>query len=192
MPPLTYSLSSTAAALRQLAAARHVGKVVVTESQLASTIGSAPGGSSGHGKGAPISSGMWILSGGLGALGALSARWLVGSGARHIALLGRSGLAEPGPSKAAAPSAPSHIITAATAGGQWAAAVAIYKCDAASTADASGVLAHAAQDAMCVAGVLHAGGVLCDATLAKQTLSGAHCLSAPQAGQPPFATPQSV
>ena len=33
----------------------------------------------------------WVVTGGLGALGALTADWLVGQGQRHLVLLGRSG-----------------------------------------------------------------------------------------------------
>lgn len=35
--------------------------------------------------------GRWVVTGGLGSLGLLTARWLAGQGRRHITLLGRSG-----------------------------------------------------------------------------------------------------
>ena len=61
---LRYPLSSSADGLRQLAAAQHIGKVVVA---------------------APVPAprklaGRWLVLGGLGALGLLSARWLASQG----------------------------------------------------------------------------------------------------------------
>lgn len=172
LPPLTYSLGSAAGALRQLSAARHVGKIVVADS----SSGSRPRGSSG----------LWVISGGLGALGALSARWLAGSGLRNLLLLGRSGLAE-SLTGAASGTAPSPVDTAgtlfdATAGGRWAAAVTLSKCDAASQTDVAAVVCGvAAARGMPMAGILHAGGLLRDATLQNQSLAGLRAVFAPKA-----------
>lgn len=64
LPHLRYPMSSAADGLRQLAAAQHIGKVVVT----------APAS-------APLKlGGRWLVLGGLGALGLLSARWLASQG----------------------------------------------------------------------------------------------------------------
>ena len=68
LPLLCYSFSSAADGLRQLAAAQHIGKVVVA----------AP---------APAPRkllGRWLVLGGLGALGLLSARWLASQGGYPI------------------------------------------------------------------------------------------------------------
>ena len=77
LPHLAYSFEDSAAAFRQFARAQHVGKIVVRVPPPAET--------------AQSSGGSWVVSGGLGALGALTAAWLAGHGQRHLLLLGRSG-----------------------------------------------------------------------------------------------------
>jgi hypothetical protein len=192
LPPLAYPLGSAPAALRQLAAARHVGKVVAGG---ASSDGAPSGGG-----------GRWLISGGTGALGALAARQLAGAGARHLALLSRSGLLPPSTlsniSRTAEHSGdPAALLAAATAGGVWAAAVTLAKCDAAAAADAAALLEalfagrsqqqsnHAQQQQQqrwqpaCppLAGVLHAGGTLRDGLLQRQNLAGLRAVLAPKA-----------
>lgn len=177
LPPLTYSLGSAASALRQLAAARHVGKIVAAD------FGSSCTGSSSSG----AANGRWVISGGTGALGALAAQWLAAAGARHIMLLGRTGAAGTAPAAAGPGSEadPATILAAATSAGSWAAAVTLVKCDAAAAADAAAILDPAAgqgqQLRLPLAGVLHAGGVLQDATLQNQTLAGLRAVFAPKA-----------
>ena len=78
---LTYGLANLATALRTLAHARNSGKVVMEVA--------APEPSPNPGTNAPA--GAWAVAGGLGALGGLAGGWLCGLGARHVALLGRSG-----------------------------------------------------------------------------------------------------
>ena len=69
LPAVVFPLQEAADALRQLSTAKHIGKVVArVRSQLP-----AP-------EGAPT--GSWIISGGLGALGSLSVKWLASQGAR--------------------------------------------------------------------------------------------------------------
>lgn len=77
LPHLDYAFADTVAALRQFARAQHVGKVVVRLPE--------PGGNAQH------CSASWLVSGGLGALGALTSGWMAGQGHRHLVLLGRSG-----------------------------------------------------------------------------------------------------
>lgn len=170
LPPLAYPLGSAASALRQLAAARHVGKVVVADS---SDSGSR-------------SDGRWTISGGTGALGALTARWLAAGGAKHIILLGRTGVKESpaAPAAAAGSTHPASVLAAATSTGSWASAVTLLKCDAAAAADAAAVLdaaAGSARERLPLAGVLHAGGLLRDATLQNQTLPSLRAVLAPKA-----------
>ena len=62
-----FLLQEAADALRQLSAAKHIGKVVVRVSCQLPAPEEAPTGS-------------WIVSGGLGALGFLSAQWLASQG----------------------------------------------------------------------------------------------------------------
>lgn len=167
LPPLAYSLGSAAAALRQLSAARHVGKVVAADRSARTS--------------AAADAGRWVISGGTGALGAAAARWLAAAGAKHIALLGRTGLAATAATASA--SDPAAVLAAATTAGSWAAAVTLHKCDAAAAADLEPVLqtTGSGQPRQPLAGVLHAGGVLADATLANQTLGGLRSVFAPKA-----------
>ena len=164
LPPLSYGLGAAPAALRQLAAARHVGKVVVA------------GGCGPRTRGA----GRWVISGGTGALGVLAARSLAATGAKHVTLLGRTGLAD-----TSGTSGPAQLLAAATSAGGWATAVTLAKGDATAAADAGDVLSgdirvSAQLAGLPVAGVLHAGGVLRDATLPNQSLAGGPCVPARQ------------
>lgn len=76
---LVYNFSAITTALRQFSHARHVGKIVVRVPPAAAVTGAAR------------TSEAWAVTGGLGALGAIAAEWLVGQGVKHIHLLGRTG-----------------------------------------------------------------------------------------------------
>ncbi len=78
---LVYSFSDIAPALRQFSRALHIGKVVAHMP--------CPGGRAGNEE--DTSAGSWVVTGGLGSLGLLTAQWLSGHGHAHIILLGRSG-----------------------------------------------------------------------------------------------------
>ena len=81
----SHALLHSAAALRQMSQARHVGKVVVTS-------GGCSGGSCSGGGCSGGFQGAVLVTGGLGALGTLVASWLSGqAGVAHIILAGRSG-----------------------------------------------------------------------------------------------------
>ena len=69
LPAVVFPLQEAADALRQLSAAKHIGKVVVRVPRQLPTPEQAPTGS-------------WIISGGLGALGSLSVQWLASQGAQ--------------------------------------------------------------------------------------------------------------
>ena len=79
---MTWRLSEAPAALRQLAAAKHIGKVVV---QVAGQQGLAAD------RARKALSGRWMVTGGLGGLGSLAGQWLAGRGACELVLLGRTG-----------------------------------------------------------------------------------------------------
>jgi hypothetical protein len=81
LPTLLYSFSDAMSALRQFTRAQHVGKILT---RIPHTVG----------KGASeedSSAGSWVISGGLGSLGMLTAEWLAVQGQLHIMLLGRIG-----------------------------------------------------------------------------------------------------
>ena len=120
------------------------------------------------------SAGELLITGGLGALGILTALWVAlssgssansnaaasstaaGGGARHIQLLSRSG--RPG-GDALQPGAPLHALLSGTAGGHTGVgtAVTMRHCDAASAEEAVAALQGGSAAASTV---LHAAGVL--------------------------------
>jgi len=132
LPALMHSLADASAAMRQLSAARHVGKVVARatpELRVPSTVS-------------------WVITGGTGALGAASAHHLCSLGAKSCVLLGRTGTM-----KDLGLMCTSAMITLAMADA--------WLCD--------NVFGSApARD---LVGFLHAGGVVMDATLRRQTAS---------------------
>jgi len=157
LPLAAHGLTSVAAALRQLSQARHVGKVVVSScphlSSSSSTASSSP--INPHGRVA--------ISGGLGSLGLLIAQWLAQQGVQHILLLARS---------ARTTSAASQHLSQLWQGQAQAVVTA---CDAGCTEDVTAALAppsHIHHTPPPLSAVLHAGGVLADATLRNQSLAG--------------------
>ena len=159
LPVAAHSLSSASSALRQMSQARHVGKVVVfnpAPAALATAIAAAPS--------APV-----LITGGLGSLGLLTATWLLGQGVRRLHLAGRSGRPAPGSAAEAA------LCALLQQGQRHGALITISAGDAAATGDqphlllqpgigGSGLVGMGG-----VAAVFHAGGVLADSTLGRQS-----------------------
>ena len=85
LPHQVFPIEQAVDAFRYMAQAKHVGKVVISmpadEKKLAIPAKVQPEGS-------------YLITGGLGALGLKVAEWLVEQGARHLTLVGRSGLTE--------------------------------------------------------------------------------------------------
>ncbi|MGE2817967.1 SDR family NAD(P)-dependent oxidoreductase [Mycobacterium heidelbergense] len=87
--PLPYRVfhpSQTKAAFRHMAAARHVGKLVLAIAEREFSVVRAPE--------PPSVQGTWLITGGLGGLGLAMAEHLVDAGVRHLVLVGRSGVAD--------------------------------------------------------------------------------------------------
>jgi len=84
LPLRTFHIQSVVDALRHMARAEHIGKVIIQAA--------AEGD---HGvQGLTLrEDGTYLVTGGLGGLGLKLARWLADRGARHLVLVGRSGLA---------------------------------------------------------------------------------------------------
>lgn len=72
-----YKFRDAIVALRQFTHAQHIGKIVLQIPPPASNDQQTEG--------------CWAVSGGLGALGVLTAEWLAGQGHKQLLLLGRSG-----------------------------------------------------------------------------------------------------
>ncbi|MGQ3076339.1 MAG: SDR family NAD(P)-dependent oxidoreductase, partial [Ferrovibrionaceae bacterium] len=135
-----YPLEGAQEAFRFMAQAKHVGKIVLRVPQPAAIAADAT---------------YWI-TGGLGGLGLETARWLVASGARHLALSGRSA---PGDHARA-------VIAELRASG---ATVNTFEADAADRERMASVLESLSRTMPPLRGVVHAAGALDDAVLLRQT-----------------------
>jgi NADPH:quinone reductase-like Zn-dependent oxidoreductase len=145
LPTVSYSLSAAAAALRQMSQARHVGKVVVSNSLASQPVHSL---------------GRVLVTGGLGALGSLVAQWLCGNGVQQLHLLGRVGKLRTG-------AVLQRLLNSSGSSSQ----VIVSQCDAGSSEDLAAVLS-SSRELLPVELIIHAGGLLADATLQQQQLHG--------------------
>ena len=105
---------------------------------------------------APVREGAYVITGGLGGLGLVVARWLAGSGATRIILSGRS-----------APSGDAQqVIDELRADGT---AVDVVRGDVSRRADVDAMVAAATDGGVPLRGVIHAAGVLQDEVVARVT-----------------------
>ncbi len=94
LPYRVFSASRLGDALRYMAQARHIGKVVVSLRD----IQDVPAGSNNKNRSSYSvrQDGTYLITGGLGGFGLATAQWLASQGARHIVLVGRSGASSSG------------------------------------------------------------------------------------------------
>lgn len=179
LPVITHPLSAAPTALRQMSQARHIGKVVVQGS------GSMTGQAAlQHGSRTKLQG--VAVTGGLGALGSLTGCHMAGGSSETIMLLGRSGRMQP-------LSAPSSSTLVPWIRGDSAALVTMAACDVATDEGISTVsdslLQHPSHSTLnrghirrqaprLLEAILHAGGMLADATLSNQTLAGLRAVAA--------------
>jgi NADPH:quinone reductase-like Zn-dependent oxidoreductase/acyl carrier protein len=147
LPLRTFRIQRVVDALRHMARAEHIGKVVI---QAAADVES-PDRASGIRE-----DGTYLITGGLGGLGLKVAQWLADRGAKSLVLVGRSGLSEE-----ARPQ-----VEALQGSGVC---VAVRKCDIGNRDDVAGLLAHIAAEMRPLRGVFHLAGVLDDGILRDQT-----------------------
>ncbi len=142
LPTRTYPLDRASDAFRFMAQAKHMGKLVlvVSEPVSASLVSDAA---------------TYWITGGLGALGIATARWLVGLGARTLVLSGRR--------------APGVVATGAIAELEAAGArVRVLAADAGDETAMRGALEEIGRTLPPLRGVVHAAGVLQDGVLVRQ------------------------
>ncbi|MGW1738581.1 type I polyketide synthase [Nocardia sp. NPDC001965] len=147
--PLPYRVfrpAQTEAAFRQLAAARHVGKVVLAMDERQVAVVRPP-----H---TPSFGGTWLVTGGLGGFGLAMAEALAESGVRSLVLLGRSGIG--GGEQAA------RVDSLRERGVR----VTVEAADVSSRTELAAVLDRIADPVPPLRGVLHCAMVLDDALLA--------------------------
>ena len=146
LQPLLYRsfpIGETALAFRHMERARHIGKIVIAPGQSALK---------------PIaihSDRGYLITGGLGALGLLVAKWLADRGARHLTLMGRH---EP------TPTASEQIRDIEKSG----ASVRVFLGDVSSPSDVSRALSGFSASRP-LSGIVHAAGFLDDGVLLHQT-----------------------
>jgi NADPH:quinone reductase-like Zn-dependent oxidoreductase/acyl carrier protein len=144
-----FPISQVSEAFREMAQGQHVGKLVVSmqDAQLR-VVPPKPGFR-------VRADASYLITGGLGGLGLAAARWLVGHGARHLLLLGRS--------------APSESVTAELeALRAMGARVEVERVDVAEGRALAEVVERTHGELPTLRGVLHCAGVLDDGILEQQ------------------------
>ena len=159
LPQVTHRLSDVQAALRQMSQARHVGKIVTSAFDSQLPFSPSSDGSS-----------RVLVTGGLGTLGSLTSSWLVRSGRRGVIATGRTGRLRSSVGSKSAANDMSELLRGCSAY-----PVTLVTADASMAEEASGLCGIGA-----VSGVFHASGVLADATLGNQSLSGIRSVFAPK------------
>ncbi len=159
-PPLplhTFPLEEISEAFRFMSQAKHIGKIVVTQSDERRSAAELPAGGASNRppRFAPDPGATYLITGGLGGLGLLIARRWVQQGARHLVLVGRS--------------APSEEALAALREMEGAGAqVRAVQADVSCYQDLADLFAMIRESMPPLRGILHSAGVLADAALLRQ------------------------
>ncbi|MBD2208741.1 SDR family NAD(P)-dependent oxidoreductase [Nostoc linckia FACHB-104] len=138
-PQTQFPIHNVVEAFRYMQQAKHIGKIVVTQTELTFREDST-----------------YLITGGMGGLGLLVARWMVEKGARHLVLLGRSG---------ANPEVKQSIIELQQMGAQ----VMVTQADVANLEQMTKVIADIERLLPPLRGIIHAVGVLDDGVMQQQT-----------------------
>jgi NAD(P)-dependent dehydrogenase (short-subunit alcohol dehydrogenase family)/acyl carrier protein len=160
LPVTSFPYAEAEAAFAYMAQARHTGKIVLrpdgTEAVAAAPAGPAIRGDA-----------TYLITGGLGALGLETARYLAGQGARHLVLAGRRP-----PSETA-----SRAIAELTEAGV---AVGVRAADVSRAADVTALIADIGVSMPPLAGVVHAAGILDDGFLLQLDEARFRAVAAPK------------
>lgn len=157
LPRQEFPIQETISAFRAMAQAKHIGKIVLMQ-----TPHPSPGTFAGFHPNAT-----YLITGGLGDLGLLTARWLVDQGARYLDLVGRSA-----PSAAAAATIAELEEDGVT--------VLVAQADVAQPEQVRQVLAKVAETMPPLRGIVHAAGLLDDGVLLCQDWSRFTAVMAPK------------
>ncbi|MFN6571716.1 SDR family NAD(P)-dependent oxidoreductase [Dendronalium sp. ChiSLP03b] len=148
LPHRVFPISQVQSAFRYMAQAKHIGKIIVSLQESDVMVVPAT-----EEKVTFPSDGTYLITGGLGGFSLAVAKWLVENGARHLVLMGRSGVASP--------AAQSAIATLAAAGAK----VVVAKADVSQADQVANVLTDIKQSMPPLRGIFHAALVLDDAVL---------------------------
>jgi acyl transferase domain-containing protein/acyl carrier protein len=154
LPHQDFPITDVVSAFRYMAQARHIGKIVVTQPHPQPL----PEFGEGRRGGVIQPDATYLITGGLGGLGLLAARWLVDQGARHVALMGRN-----------APSDSAHeaIREMEAAGAQ----IFVAQGDVAHLGDTTQFLSKIVDSMPPLRGIIHTAGVNDDGVLLQQDWS---------------------
>ncbi|MBI1357394.1 MAG: SDR family NAD(P)-dependent oxidoreductase [Acidobacteria bacterium] len=161
LPYRSFPAAEAPEAFRWMAQARHIGKIVVSwEGREAALLVASD---------EPLAraDGSYLITGGLGGLGLLTARWLVEQGARHLALLGRS---------LPSPEAAAEIEALRDMG----AAVTTLQADVADAASLAAAVQTLDETLPPLAGVVHSAGLLDDGLIGQLSAARFAKVAAPK------------
>jgi acyl transferase domain-containing protein/acyl carrier protein len=145
LPRRVFPIQEVVSAFRYMAQAKHIGKIVVSQASQSATSEAK----------LIRADATYLLTGGLGGLGLLVARWLVAQDARHLVLMGRRGASE---------AARQAISELEQAGAQ----VVVAQGDVTRRDDLARILAEIDQTMPPLRGIIHAAGVVADGVLLQQ------------------------
>ncbi len=157
LPQQIFPVERSVDAFRFMAQAKHTGKIVITQRTPASEDGTIQAHAT------------YLITGGLGGLGLVYARWLAEQGAHHLMLVGRS---------EASAQAREQLREIEEMGVE----VFIAQGDISQEADVKRILDHIADKMPPLRGIIHAAGVLDDGILLEQTCSRFSSVMAPKVG----------
>ncbi|MBI5563328.1 MAG: SDR family NAD(P)-dependent oxidoreductase [Chloroflexi bacterium] len=143
LPYRAFPIDQALGAFRYMAQARHIGKLVIVQPQIDVIV---------------RADATYLITGGLGGLGLITAQWLVERGAQHLVLMGR------GEPSAAAQQTVAQLI-------ERGAAIETWQGDVSQFDDVRRVLAHIDRQGPPLRGIIHSAGVLDDGALAQQDWS---------------------
>ena len=147
LPTELFSVAEVASAFRRMAQGTHTGKIVVTINPTAAVMRRASV------RPADWSTGAYLITGGTGGLGLEVARWMIEQGARDLVLVSRSGETTGDP----------RIEALRLTGAR----ITVSRADVTQRDDVARVLREIEQRGTALRGVVHAAGLLDDATLAQ-------------------------
>lgn len=166
LPLQVYTAAQSDDAFRAISRATHIGKIVVQMAGQEMDILPAREDS------APVKpDASYLITGGFGALGLTMAGWLAQQGARHLALVGRSG------EKHLSDTARERLNALRASGVE----IASFAADLSDAEQAAAVLVRLRAEMPALRGVIHAAGVLDDGILAQQSAARIHTTFAPKA-----------
>jgi NAD(P)-dependent dehydrogenase (short-subunit alcohol dehydrogenase family)/acyl carrier protein len=162
-----FPIEEAESAFRYMAQARHIGKVVVTQKKLWIADCGLRNERQAQGAVKIRSDASYLVTGGLGALGQLTAKWLAEQGAKHLVLVGRKAPSE-------------EAQEALEALRQQGVKLLIAQADLSQATEVANVLKQAAETLPPLKGIIHAAGVLDDGVLARQEWSRFEKVFAPK------------